>query len=131
MRRVLILFVVSVLLSGCMTIEPRAPKVAVGTGPVVYLTHVDRIPREAIGKGVIVDGNAVKPAVVGAAVELVGGVVTTLTPAIVDAYKDVERNSATRSVEVYISGYSELAGTDIDSIVKTFSAIVSAPFPTK
>ena len=124
------------LLAGCATQTARAPKIAKGNGPIVYLTHVDRIPREAIGKGVGVAGvaPAMKPnatAATGELIEIVGGVATKITPEIMDAYKEVERNTAARSVEVYITGYTNLTGADIGGIVDTFNDIVGQPFPTK
>jgi len=119
--------------AGCATQAARAPGIAVGDGPVIYMTHVDRIPREAIGKGVTVKGEAPvgTEAIAGELIEVVGGVVTKITPELMDAYKEVERNTAARSVEVYITGYTNLIGENVEGIVDTFNEIVGQPFPTK
>lgn len=124
--------VLAVTMSGCSTQTARAPKIAVGDGPVIYLTHVDRIPREAIGSGVVRPGVDVPTGVGGGgAIEVVGGIVTEITPELAKAYTEVERNTAARSVEIYITGYTNITGQEIGDIVDTFNDIVGQPFPTK
>lgn len=113
-----------VCLTGCASIQ-RVPGSAIKKSPVIYLTHSDRIPKEAISAE---KAAAVGPQAVGEEIAKIAGAVTK---EMVKAYEDVERNTATRSVEVFISGYESVTGAELNDIVNTFQEITKQQFPTK
>ena len=90
---------VVLLLCGCNSMQRRVPVTAFNTDkPYVYLAYTDRVPKE-----VMIDVRAPGADVLGweEALEEIAKV----APEFAKAYRDVERNTTERNIEIFIVGY--------------------------
>ena len=124
MKRAVLATVVISMLCGCSAIQ-RVPQSAIKEKYVIYLTQSDRIPREVIG------ATTAGVEAASATGDAIAKIVGELGKEGIGAYRDVERNTASRSVEVFVSGYEAISGTEINAIVETFQEITRQQFPTK
>ena len=119
-----VLVTLLILLTGCVSSYTRVPPSAFRTDDVLYISCVDRVPREVVDTP-----PGVRTAV--APIAVIGDIIVAVTPEMISAYKEVERNTILRSTELYVSNYTNKSPEDIKRIIEALHATVTRSVPSK
>jgi hypothetical protein len=112
-----------VCFTGCMSL-PRVPRYAFSNGPVVYINYTERVPREVYSAPATLTSASI-PA------EVIGDVVTKMTPELVKTYVDVNRNMVVRQLEVFMSEATNMSGDQVCTLLKSVPAAIKSPVGDK